>query len=412
MIHRALTCSLLVIFSLSLMSAAQSGGTIAYVRGSTEIRLINPDGSSDRRLWTHKDLNEDLGIFGLAWRPDGAELAFSSAHEATASLFLADIYGIRPDGSGLRRITNPPLHDDLGRFPKGSVTVTVKNDQPGSTTYGTFIVYVAGADMPQQVTIPSGTSKTVVFKSVADFGSRRQPVTAMYAKFRWYAAGVDVVPGRNVSAALTISDVGYEMFGAFRPDWRSDGSRISFRDGLCLVSSVSAQQQPGEWGYNPMFGGKPPSGACNWEWGPTPATANKIIYTDNSSDGSNIYEMTEGGTHPGTKLTQFTDLANQLLYDLEWMPDASGLMYSTVNLYRDSANIFRYDFATKKTTQVTRLEKEFAREFSISPDGRSVVFERCPTADEEKGCDLWITGSDGRGAHLLIRNGLRPDWGK
>ena len=412
MTYRTLTCSLLIVISLSIMAFAQSAGVIAYVRGSTEIRLINPDGLGDRRLWTHKDLNEDLGIFGLAWRPDGSELAFSSAHEASASLYLADIYGIRPDGSGLRRITNPPLHDDLGRFPKGSVTVTVRNDQPGSTTYGTFIVYVAGADMPQQVTIPSGSSKTIVFKSVADFGNRAQPVIAMYAKYRWYSPGVDVVAGRSVSGTLTISDVGYEMFGAFRPGWRSDSSRISFRTGLCMVSSIPTQLAPGEWSFNPLFGGKPPSGACNWDWGPTPATANKIIYSDNSSDGSNIYEMTEGGTHPGTKLTQFSDLDSQLLYDLEWLPDASGLMYSNVNLYRDSANIYRYDFTTKKKIQITRFEKEFAREFSISPDGRSVVFERCPTADDEKGCDLWITGIDGRGSHLLVKNGLRPDWGK
>ena len=179
-----------------------------------------------------------------------------------------------------------------------------------------------------------------------------------------------------------------------------------------MVSSVSTRPTPGEYSFNPLFGGKNPLGTCTWDWGPTAATANQIIYSENGSGGSNIYQMTEGGTHPGTKLTQFSDIDYQLLYDLKWLPDASGSLYSNVNLFRDSANIYRYDFVTKKTTQVTRFDKEFAREFSISPDGRSVVFERCPTADDEKGCDIWITGTDGRGARLLVRNGLRPAWGK
>ena len=54
-------------------------GTIAYIRGGTEIRLIEHSGSNDRRLWTHADVKQALGINDLAWRPDGMELAFSSS---------------------------------------------------------------------------------------------------------------------------------------------------------------------------------------------------------------------------------------------------------------------------------------------------------------------------------------------
>jgi len=410
--HKALTALVFVAFSF-LSVHAQSGGVIAYVRNSTEIRLIAPDGSNDRQLWTHPDINEELGIFELAWRLDGSELAFSSAHEAVSSLYLADIYTIRRDGSGLRRLTNPPMHAGFARFPKGSVTVNISNYQLASETPGTFIVYVAGADQPQQIVLPAGASKTVVFKSVADFGNHAQPVVAMNGKYRWFIPGVDVVAGHSVSApAFAITGKGYDMFGAFRPVWRSDGSRISFRSGLCLISSVSTNPTDGEYSFNPFFTGKNPGGTCTWDWGPTSATANQVIYSENSSGGSNVYQMTEGGTHPGAKLAQFSDIDYQLLYDLRWLTDASGFLYSTVNLFRDSSNIFRYDFSTKRVMQITKLEKEFARAFSISPDGRTVVFERCPTADEEKGCDLWISGTDGARPHLLVKNGLRPAWGK
>jgi len=130
--------------------AANGGGTIAYVRNGTEIRLIEADGSNDRRLWTHPDAKKELGIYAVAWRPDAKELAFSSAHAATSSLYHSDLYAIRPDGSGFRKLTNSPDRAEFARYPKGTVSVTVSNDQPGykqsQASAGVFIVYVAGAD--------------------------------------------------------------------------------------------------------------------------------------------------------------------------------------------------------------------------------------------------------------------------
>jgi len=50
-----------------------------------------------------------------------------------------------------------------------------------------------------------------------------------------------------------------------------------------------------------------PLGTCVWDWGPTPATANQLFYTENASGDSSIYRITEGGKHPGEKLTQYID---------------------------------------------------------------------------------------------------------
>jgi len=66
------------------------------------------------------------------------------------------------------------------------------------------------------------------------------------------------------------------------------------------------------------------------------------------------------------------DIQYQLLYDLHWLLDGSGLPYSTITLMRDAANIFRYDFKTKQTTQVTHLQNEFAHNFYYFT-GRTVV---------------------------------------
>ena len=308
-------------------NTAVARGTIAYIRGGTEIRLIESDGTNDRRLWTHEFAKEGSAIHGLAWRPDGKELAFSSSHLNVASFYHADIYAVGPDGTGFRKITNAPDHGELARYPKGAVSVTVRNDQPifkqSRASTGVFFVYVVGADEPQAVTIPPGASKTLLFKNVADYGAHAQAVVAMYGQYRWFIPGVDVKAGRTIkSPDFGISGDGYELYGAFRPTWRSDGSRLSFRNGLCLVNTVPAQPTPGEFVYQPLFAGTQPSGTCAWDWGPTPALADQIIYSANSEgEGTSIHRVKEGGAHPGTKVHPFSELDLQLLSDLRWLPE-------------------------------------------------------------------------------------------
>jgi hypothetical protein len=66
-----------------------------------------------------------------------------------ASLYDGDFYLIKPEGSGFRKLTNAPEGAEFARFPKGIVSVTLRNDQPfykqSQASAGVFIVYVAGA---------------------------------------------------------------------------------------------------------------------------------------------------------------------------------------------------------------------------------------------------------------------------
>jgi len=132
-------------------SIVKPTGLIAYTRNDSEIRLIDSTGRIDKQLWTHPDAKAPFGIFDLAWRPDGKELAFSSGHENMLSLYHADVYGIRPDGSGFRKITNAPDYKSLSNFKKGTVTITLKNFQysfqKAQSSSGVFTVYLIGAEM-------------------------------------------------------------------------------------------------------------------------------------------------------------------------------------------------------------------------------------------------------------------------
>src|SRR5690606_33731084 len=55
------------------------------------------------RVLTDTDINDNFP----AWSPDGEEILFTSDREDSDF----EIYSIRPDGSGLRRVTNIPGND-------------------------------------------------------------------------------------------------------------------------------------------------------------------------------------------------------------------------------------------------------------------------------------------------------------
>jgi dipeptidyl aminopeptidase/acylaminoacyl peptidase len=64
----------------------------------------------------------DADCVDVTWRPDGGELAFVSArHERADRDLVRDVYAVRPDGSGLRRVTASrgdcalPVYDPTGR---------------------------------------------------------------------------------------------------------------------------------------------------------------------------------------------------------------------------------------------------------------------------------------------------------
>ena len=134
-------------------------------------RLVEPDGSGDRALWSAPNPQPGYSVRGLVWNPAGAELAFSSDHEMATSLYERDIYTLGGDGRRLRKLTNGPSHAELAALPKGDVTVRVQNNTRDA---GPFVIYVVGAAAPLSPLVPPGTTKTLTFTGVADLGRGAQ----------------------------------------------------------------------------------------------------------------------------------------------------------------------------------------------------------------------------------------------
>lgn len=400
------------------VALAADPGTIAYVRRSThDIHLISPDGAGDRVLWTAPRPLSAWPPYDLAWRPDGRELAFSSEHEQTCSYYESDVYAISFYRTGYRRVTNSPACAALAGLPKGSVTVNV-------TTSASAIaqVYVQGAPGARYA-----TNGTMTFDNVADFGPGvLQPAVGIYIgaygaeRTEGYPPYADVRPNKTVAGgSVTIPGSPAKTFGAGKVSWKADGSALAYgmRSGS-HISQIPASPPYGSAGQPlPVVAHASPNLVA---WGPTQATRDLYLYFSKDDwmdqEAAGIYLNSVGNTSGGAKLVDVDIPNGQRVYDIEWLPDASGFLFSGTYINLGTwTNIFRYDFGDPPTlTEVTNLpDDQGAREISISPDGQEVVFEWVPDIFLDKTSSLWITKSDGSGAPRWLANDAgRPAWGK
>lgn len=397
---------------------ATAPGAIAYVGADgRELRLIMPDGSGGRRVWSVPDTL--YRITAPAWSPDGTEIAFGSDHEMAVSFYQRDLYAIGPDGGGLRRLTNPPAHADFARRPKGAVAVTVQN-----LTFdgGPYFVYVMGAPEPKQEVLAPANTTRLTFEDVADLGDGvMQPVVVISGINRWWdaAAAVDVRPGRTVQAApVSIGATPIQNFGADGPFWRADGSRVGFFFGpTCLLQQVPAEPPPGP-SFDPLLDPQAFRPACAADWGPV-AAADELLVTDagdyTESGETHVLRVKEGSRERGTPVTTFGRYVRVL--DVRWLPDASGFVVARQDdLVDEDVNLYEFTFATGQLRKITDFTGEFVRYFSISPDGRSIAFERVSQGGISEiatlPSDLWIVERDGSGLRLLARGAAYPAWNR
>jgi hypothetical protein len=403
--------------TLSLSAATADAEVIAYVRGSThDIHVISPDGTGDRVLWAAP---RPLGPFTpieLAWRPDGRELAFSSEHETACSWFDSDVYTIGYDGTGYRRVTNSPACAALAGLPKGAVTVNVNN-----YTSSLIWVYVQGA--PSVKSVLPGFLGTVTFDDVADFGQGvLQPSIGIggLSRFASYPPYADVQPGQTVPGGnITVMSLsGFEWFGAGKMSWKADGSALAYgmRDATS-IKQIPTTPLYGSIGVTlPVVQGASPSLVA---WGPTPATKEQYLYSSGmdifKENVGGIYLNTVGDASGGTHLVITYDYQGEYTHDIEWLPDASGFLFSYFYVKPGYfSDIFEYNFATQQINQLTTLPPDDsgdggARGLSISPNGQQIVFERAVYLSDTPS-SLWIMNYDGSNLHKIADDAGRPAW--
>lgn len=396
--------------TVTVSAATTTTAAIAYARGG-QIRLIEANGGNDRALWSTPSAQNGYAVSGLSWKPDGTEIAFASDHEQAVSAFTWDIYAVRPDGSGLRKLTNAPVHEALASYPQGKVTVRVSNVSMADG--GPYYIYVVGAEEPQTALIPAGESRTLTFEKVADLGVPQFAVAILpLANKRWYDVGAvaDVQPGQTVDAGtLNLSFFsGLENFGAVAPAWRSDGTKVGYLENSSCILHQAPANPPLGTTFDHLLDPDVLT-PCAYDFAPASVGVDQLLvaYVDDASD-VNILRVAEGSTTAGQPYITYP-LSQRFVRDLRWLPDGSGFLFAKQTaLLDENVNLFEYVIATGQTRQITTLSGEHARALSISPDGQFVAFERATALDGPS--DIWVMRRDGSQARLLVQNGTSPAW--
>jgi TolB protein len=137
------------------------GKTIAFVRGYPDaLWLMDADGSNERQL-TMPPRDPDLGPAQDSqpdWSPDGSLIAFTRAHESYEgptghARDRLDIFLVRPDGTGLRRLTTAPAQNRAPSWsPDGKRIVFSSTRGRGDFSH----IYVMNANGTRQTRLTSG----------------------------------------------------------------------------------------------------------------------------------------------------------------------------------------------------------------------------------------------------------------
>ena len=145
--------------------------------GNPDIYVVAADGSDERQLTTDPAPDE-----GPAWSPDGSRILFTSYRDGADPLMLgsgnAEVFTVRPDGSGPTNLTNDPDWDGYPAWsPDGRQIAFSINDGVE------FDLYVMNADGTASVACQASRAPTGLPMIAVPPGGR-EPLTQRYALHR------------------------------------------------------------------------------------------------------------------------------------------------------------------------------------------------------------------------------------
>jgi len=430
--------------------------TIAYVspsRSKQSIRLIQADGSNDRLFWSVPENNLISPAVGtLAWSPDGSELAFDSDHNFGLSYFEREIYVT--NGQTTRKIYRPIEAKQNAQYPKGTVKLGMNNGFDGGMN---FWAYVEGNSDNHQWLAHRGSGWTLTFNEVADWGeniSQHSILGYIDYKERRYcyydlAAKVDVKAGETVTIPHPYSAYSHRAqpcYRFFQATWNYDGTKLLSTVIHSSDNAIGSDPSPYERAHEnfvialsdtkniPLdnFGKKVGGFMQNFDHDPkfiklSPTPEQKVLSVTYYSDADHIYLSSTNDPDLGV-----TDRMQRInmgfchdrdqdykvcrITDIEWLPDGNSFMvamyvqtaYRSGQQKRYLQRIYQHNLKTSQTRLLFELENEYIGDFTISPDGQKIAFERGKRSDGPFA--IWVYDTNNRGLAQLVADGAAPAW--
>lgn len=294
----------------------------AFSPDSSQIVFVTTRAGGTANLWildlqTHraKPLTSGRGgDFRPAWSPDGKWIAFSSDRESSLPmakgrwehLHLVDIYLVRPDGSGLKRLSR---HGDFCGSPKwsGDSKSVVAYCMPAEDTWTYRVRVVEGETSLMRIDIASGDAVPMsVGPGVKIFPSLLPSGEVAYVRRDTQAQGVFYANGKTGPAG----DVRW-------PSWSPDGSRLVY--GRVATPPVPSSAPRKVWSRNPGY--ELVSTGILPAYDPTGQRYVATALAENLRDSTLM--LTEGNG-PAKKLMESKD---ELIIAPQWSPSGDAIIF-------------------------------------------------------------------------------------
>jgi Tol biopolymer transport system component len=381
---------------LSEPVVSPDGTTIAFWQGkgflAYDIYLVPLAGGEPKRL-----TNDNQQVHGMAWTPHGKEIVFSSSRGGVSSLWKVAAAGGAPEpvGTGGENAATISIsrHGDRLAYvasrvdfniwraagpnsagsaaaPAPLIASTMLDNAPnyspdgkriafGSDRSGTFEIWVCDSDGSNPVQLTS--------LGAADTGTPRWSPDGKWIAFDSRKEGhadIYVIPAEGgAPRRLTTESAENNV-----PSWSRDGKWIYFssdRTGPWQIWKIPAQggtevQVTQEGGFEAFES----------------PDAKTLYIIRNDKGHAGLWKMPIGGG-------QETQLVPGLTYnDIDWRP--GGISY--LDRGKTPHELYEMDYATDRATRFGTLDlgtfaPNFLFGFSVSPEGRSLLYSRLDNAD-------------------------------
>lgn len=202
-------------------------GRIVYSSAAGDIYTMRPDGSGVRRLTNVA--STDRATQG-SWSPDSRHIVYALLR-TTATLATQQVWVMNSDGSNKHRLFADPFFTDWGpKYSPDGSQIVLNRCRPDFSACAIYRVDSAGRHL---------TGLTAFRTEIDDFWPRYSPDGRQIAFSSFSRGGVQGAVYVMRADGSRIRRLTPAWLGAFTPDWSPDGRRLVFQDHCCAGSGES-----------------------------------------------------------------------------------------------------------------------------------------------------------------------------